>query len=111
MASAFFLPWPSFPVEDRVPKPGLLESLEPQPAAVAAAARPALVVRVVAARRPAEINSQADSLADDVGLGEVDEGRVDAERALALDGGLRRDIRQFLELGQELGPAIGVTAV
>src|SRR5690348_15892356 len=83
---------------------GLRETLPPELARVAAAARGA-ALGVVAAVSDRVIDAEARAELDDLRLGELDQRRVDAEPAAA-----RGDLLDRLERADELGVAVGVAA-
>src|SRR2546428_1862737 len=93
--------------DQRVGNAGFAKALGAQHAAVARAARPACGRRIVAAVREAVVESELEAAANDVGLAECDERRVHA-KPRAFDAGARAEIRDPLERGDELGPAVGI---
>ncbi len=95
-------------VRDGVGESGFPKTLAAQPAAIAPAASAARLVGVVAAQGEGIIDAQAGALADDLGLAQAKQRRMDPEPAAPLDGGLRGQVGEPLELGQELGAAVGV---
>src|SRR5262245_27813730 len=98
-------------IRRRVGHAGLAEPLQPQRTTVATPTGPPLLIRVVTAERPSVINPEPQALPDDLGLGPAQERRMDPKRPQAFDPGLRRQVRQPLELLQELRPAIRIAAV
>src|SRR5262245_21205488 len=79
-------------------------------AVLVTAAGAALGVGLVARDCGGAIHPQAGTSADDVGLGQRDQRRVDSERA-TLDTGLRSAHGELLEGGNEFGAAVRVAAV
>ena len=67
--------------------------------------------RVVATQCESRSRRRARPRADDVGLGHVDQGSVDAQLLDAFDACLRREARHGFERGDELGATVGVAAV
>src|SRR5262245_56040366 len=96
--------------EQRVGDTSFAESTRPQQAAIAAPARRAVLDRIVTAVGQAVVDAECEAAPDDVGLTEVDKWRLHAKPS-AFDAGAGRKIRQALERGNELGPAIGVTRI
>src|SRR5467141_4522512 len=88
----------------------LLEPLGAQQARVAPPARRAVLRRVVAAAGERVVDAELDAAAQDAGLGELDERRVDLQPR-SLDAGLGRELRHLLVGREVLRPAIGVAAV
>src|SRR4051794_15245832 len=86
--------------------PGLLKSIQPNPATVTTAASPSLVVRVVATQSQRIIDTQAKTFFDDLRLGESYQRRMNSESPFALDTRLGGQVRQALEGGEVLRPAI-----
>src|SRR6266487_4001745 len=74
------------PIFDRILHSRLPKSLQPQHAGIALAARPPLAVRLVAAPGEREIHTQSQPSANDLGLGEGDQGGVDLDAPAALGG-------------------------
>src|SRR5713226_1595672 len=97
-----------FPIHGRIGNARFVKTFETQPAAVALAAGPPLIVGIVTAQGQTVIEAQPSALADDFRLGPLQEGRVKPKRALAFDRRLGGNVGQPLELGQELRPAVGV---
>ena len=91
--------------------PRLGEALLAQEARVAEAAGSAVGLGLVARPRQREIHAELVGAGDDLGLGERDQRRVDAEAARALDARLGGEIGQPLEGLDELGPAIGIAGL
>src|SRR5262245_20289594 len=88
-----------------------VEAFPAEEAAVAVAAGAALVVGTIAAQCQAVVDAELEAGADDVGLGHAQQRRVDAEMAAALDARLGRQVREPLELGEILRPAVGIAGV
>src|SRR3974390_1289189 len=80
-----------------------------QAAGVTTSAGPACGVRLVAGHRLPVIDIESRALTDDLGLGEADEGCVDATRP-ALDTRPRCERRNPCECFDELRPAVRVAA-
>src|SRR5262249_39936297 len=97
-------------VPRRVFDAGLGEALLAKQTAVAAPARFAPRRRVVAGVRVRVVDARREAQADDLGLLEPRQRRVNLD-ARALDARLRRAPGEPLERANELGPAVGVAAV
>src|SRR5688500_20177721 len=96
-----------YTVPDRLRQSRVSESFQPQTAGVAVAARDAVVVRVVTARRERIVDPQTDAERDDLRFRELDKRRADADLA-SLDPGARREIGHALERRDVLGTAIRI---
>ena len=96
--------------EQRVRHAGLGESSGPQHAAVAAAARLAVGATDRSSCGQPVVEAERQAAADDLGLRQADERRVDRE-AGAFDAGLRRERGHPLERLDELRPAVGIAGV
>src|SRR5438094_799040 len=103
--------WPGLDVARRVFHAVLGEALEAQQAGVAAAARAAFAVGVVAARRQAVIDAQPQAGADNLGLGEAQQRRVDRQARAALNARLRREVGHLLERLDVFRAAIRIATV
>src|SRR5687768_6249076 len=81
-----------------------------QPATIATVARSAVGPRIVAAVCEPVVETQRQSQSDDVGLRQLDQRRVNGQRA-ALDAGPSGKAGQLLEGADEFGTAIGIPGV
>src|SRR5687767_9991885 len=81
-----------------------------QPATVAVAARSAIGRRIVTAVREAVIKTERQAEANDVGLRQLNERRVDRQRP-PLDSSLGSQAGQLFEGADEFGPAVRVARV
>src|SRR4030088_862077 len=81
--------------KQRVRDAELFEPLGAQQARVAAPARRAILPGVVAAAGERVVDAELDAAADDAGLGELDERRVDLQPR-SFDAGLGRELRHLL---------------
>src|SRR6185503_16873810 len=96
--------------DQRVGHTNLREPFGSQDATIAATTWPSVGLRVVAAVCEAVVQTEGNAAADDLGLRERDERRVDAKSA-AVYAGSRRQRRQRFERAYELGPAIRIARV
>ena len=98
-------------IRSRVGDADGFERFEPQPARIAATARAALAVGVVATVGHPVVHSQLQASANDLLLRRHDERRVNPKRALTFSAGLGRQIGEILERLDEFGATIGVARV
>ena len=96
--------------EQRVGDAGFRETAGAEYATIAGLARRSVGQRVVATVRQPIVQPQLQAAADDLGLGEIDQRRMDAERA-AFHSGPRTKRGDLLERPDELGPAIGIAGI
>src|SRR5712691_4975839 len=97
------------PVSRRISNTSIQESLPPQDARIAMAARLPLRIRVIARVRKRVIDSQLDAAPDDLRFGHVDEWCDDAGLA-AFDSAARAADDYVLKCLDELRPAVGIAA-
>src|SRR3989449_10604177 len=88
-------------VHRRVRDAGVAKSLRAQPAGIAAAAGTAPLVRVVAGMGQSVGDAEASAALDDLRLGELQQGRVNAVAGAALPGSGGRDVGELLECPDE----------
>src|SRR4051812_44823888 len=97
-------------IRRRIGNARVLESLPPQEAGVAVPARAAGGVGVVAGVGEGVVDAELRALADDVGLGHVDERRDDA-RLAALDAAALPGLDDGLKRAEKVRSAVGIAAV
>src|SRR5262249_33826082 len=98
-------------IDGRIGQARFLKTLQPQPTAVATAAGPSLLVRIIAAQRQPVIDTQAHPRRNDLRLGQPQERRMYAERPPPFHRRLRRNVGQAFKLCEEFRPAIRIAGV
>src|SRR5688572_13669152 len=73
-------------IRNRIPDPALSKPFEPQQARIAPAAGRAAGVRIITTRRQRIIDAQIQAAADDLGLGELNQRRVDRHMLASFHG-------------------------
>src|SRR5689334_18389928 len=96
-------------IAGRIGQPGLDESAPPQPAGIAAAAGAARLIGLITRDGLGIVDSETRPLADDPGLAELDQRRVDGART-ALDPCARGEAGEPREGGDEFRPAVRIAA-
>src|SRR5688572_2484624 len=94
-----------------VGRPGLSEPAQPKLAGVAVAARGAVLVRVVAARRRRVVDAEPLAELNDLTFREIDERRANRDRRRTLDARTCAEVRHVLIGADVLRPAVRVPAV
>src|SRR5579863_9941106 len=95
------------PVVSRIRHPRRRKTRAPQPAGVAAPAGASRLIRLVAGNRLPVIDAEPGALADDLGLGQRDERRLDPA-LVSLDSRPGRKPGETRERGDELRTAVGI---